>query len=162
MHLRPALAFATDARSTNLFIITTFPIGCQRVWVASPSPSVPVPAVDSHPSHKRVGGWTPPRRGRRHPARLRVPRDQREVLLCMPFVDCRQIGCSPPPSVSDCDSDQSYRRCQFPYRDRVLQQPTRCKFRKSSCGLIEPTVRSSSAYFRQLKWKPPSFPSSIR
>ncbi len=33
--------------------------------------------------------------------------------------------------------------------------------RKSSNGSIEPTIRSSSAYLRLLKWKPPSSPSSI-
>ena len=32
--------------------------------------------------------------------------------------------------------------------------------RKSSNGSIEPTIRSSSAYLRLLKWKPPSSPSA--
>ena len=36
------------------------------------------------------------------------------------------------------------------------------KIRNSSNGLTEPTIRSSSAYLRLLKWKPPSRPSSAR
>ena len=34
------------------------------------------------------------------------------------------------------------------------------KMRNSSNGLTEPTIRSSSAYLRLLKWKPPSRPSA--
>ena len=40
--------------------------------------------------------------------------------------------------------------------------PSSKKIRNSSNGLTEPTIRSSSAYLRLLKWKPPSRPSAPR
>ena len=41
---------------------------------------------------------------------------------------------------------------------RVRRGASSRKIRNSSNGLTEPTIRSSSAYLRLLKWKPPSRP----
>ena len=46
--------------------------------------------------------------------------------------------------------------CAWSIVSRGSESPSSKKIRNSSNGLTEPTIRSSSAYLRLLKWKPPS------